>query len=84
MRTHFDHEAALMQEAGGLMCPCHSSEHQMLLALCDEANALSRNHWRKAQSLLRTKLPKLVREHIISMDQLIVLFINTYATIAAC
>jgi hypothetical protein len=31
---------------------------------------------------LRTKLPKLVREHIISMDQLAVLFINTNGAIA--
>ncbi len=77
MRAHFDHEAVLMEEAGGRMCPCHSQEHQMLLALCDQANALSRCHWKKAQSLLRTKLPKLVRQHIISMDLLTVLFINT-------
>ena len=84
MRTHFDHEAELMEQAGGRMCPCHSQEHQMLLTLCDEANALNKSHCRKAQSLLRTKLPKLVRQHIISMDLLTVLFINTNGKIAAC
>ena len=84
MRTHFDHEAELMEQAGGLMCPCHRQEHQMLLALCDEANALNRSHWRKARSLLRSRLPKLVRQHIISMDLLTVLFINTNGKIAAC
>ena len=55
----------------------------MLLALCDQASALSLARWRKAQSLLRTELPKLVREHIISMDQLTVLFINTHGEVSA-
>ena len=66
------------------MCNCHGHEHQMLLSLCDQASGLSRFNWKKARSLLRTKLPKLVREHNISMDQLTVLFINTNGKIAAC
>jgi hypothetical protein len=37
--------------------------------------------WRKARSLLRTDLPRLVREHVISMDQLTVMFINTNGTV---
>ncbi len=53
----------------------------MLLALCDRASALSRTRWQRAQSLLRTELPKSVREHIISMDQLTVLFINSQGKI---
>jgi len=57
---------------------------QMLLSLCDQAGGLSRFNWKKERSLLRTKLPKLVREHNISMDQLTVLFINTNGKIAAC
>jgi hemerythrin len=77
MRNHFDHEARLMEEAGGRMCACHSREHQMLLELCDQANTLGRDRWKKAQSLLRRDLPRLMREHINTMDQLIVLFINT-------
>lgn len=81
MRRHFDHEAMLMEEAGGRMCECHSQEHQTLLALCDRASALSRGRWQRAKSLLRTELPKLVREHIISMDQLTVLFINSQGKI---
>ena len=48
----------------------------MLLDLCDRVTALSPHNWRKARSLLRTQLPRLVREHIISMDQLAVLFID--------
>lgn len=78
MRTHFDHEALLMREAGSQMCECHSQEHRVLLALCDQATALGHTNLRTAQSLLRTKFPKLVREHIISMDQLTVLFINSH------
>lgn len=82
MRTHFDHEAWLMQEAGGQMCECHNQEHRMLLTLCDQASVLGRFHCKKAQSFLRTELPKLVREHIISMDQFTVLFINSQGKIA--
>jgi hemerythrin len=82
MRQHFDHEVMLMEEAGGRMCKCHDQEHQMLLALCDRASVLGRSRWQKARSLLRTELPKLVREHIISMDQLTVLFINSQDKIA--
>ncbi len=78
MREHFDREATLMEKTGGQMCECHRQEHRMLLALCDQANALSGCHWRKARSLLRAELPPLFRKHIISMDQLTVLFINTH------
>jgi hemerythrin len=84
MRTHFDHEVTLMEEAGGQMCACHRYEHQMFLALCDQASALSRTHWKKTQSLLRTKFPKLFREHIVLTDQLTVLFINTNGNSAVC
>ena len=77
MRQHFDHEAMLMEEVGGRMCKCHDQEHQMMLALCERVSALARSRWQRAQSLLRTELPWLVREHIISMDQLTVLFINS-------
>jgi hemerythrin len=82
MQRHFDHEAMLMEEAGGRMCRCHNQEHEMLLALCDRARALGRSHWPRARSLLRTHLPRLVREHIICMDQLTVLFINSQEKIA--
>jgi len=81
MGMHFDHEAMLMQAAGGRMCECHYEEHRVLLALCEEAGVLSLGHWRKAQSLLRRDLPRLIREHIIAMDQLVVLFINTQGEI---
>ena len=77
MRNHFDHKSALMQRAGGGLCECHRREHQMLLDLCEQARTLRLRDWRGAQSLLRNRLPRLVREHIICMDQLAVLFINT-------
>jgi hemerythrin len=77
MRSHFDHEAALLAGAGSALCDCHHQEHQALLDLCDQAIALSRADWRRSQLILRNRLPKLVREHIISMDQFAVLYLNT-------
>jgi hemerythrin len=77
MSTHFDHEAALMQLAGGVLCGCHRQEHGLLLELCDQAVGESRRNWRKAQGLLRNRFPKMMRDHITSMDQLTVLFIHT-------
>ncbi len=79
MHEHFVHEATLLKRAGTSLCECHEREHRLLLDLCDEAATLGRSNWRQAQSLLRNKLPKLVREHIVSMDQLAVLLINTAA-----
>ena len=76
MRMHFEREARLMLEAGGEMCACHRHDHQTLLELCDQSSALGRSNWTKAQSLLRTTLPRLVREHIVSMDLFTVMFIN--------
>jgi hemerythrin-like metal-binding protein len=77
LRVHFDHEAALMHLAGGTLCQCHRNEHQMLLNLCDQASAQAGTNWRRAQSLLRNKFPRLMRSHIVEMDQIVVLFINT-------
>jgi hemerythrin len=77
MVDHFDREAALMERAGGDLCKCHRREHQSLLDFCDEARELSGRSWRKTQSLLRNRFPRLVRDHIIYTDQLAVLFINT-------
>jgi len=82
MREHFDHEALLMEQAGGRLCECHRWEHQEWIELCDQAQALSRYNWKRARSLLRTELPRLVREHIISMDQFTVIFLNTNGGIA--
>lgn len=77
MRNHFDHEAMLVNAAGSPFCSCHKREHEFLLSLCDKAYSLSRNNWRSARALLRGTLPGLVRQHIISMDQIAVLIINT-------
>jgi hemerythrin len=76
MRMHFDHEATLMHAAGGVLCECHRQEHQTLLDVCDRAAALSSKNWRRTQSLLRGKFPKLIRSHIACTDQIAVLFIN--------
>ena len=82
MRLHFDHEAALMHSAGGMLCECHRQEHQALLDVCDQAAALGAKNWRRAQSLLRRRFPKLIRSHIACTDQIAVLFINSRSEIA--
>jgi len=82
MKTHFEHETALMQMAGGMLCDCHRTEHQTLLDLCERAAVLSNTNWQRTQSVLRHQFPKLVRSHIACMDQVAVLFINTQARAA--
>lgn len=82
MKTHFEHETALMQMAGGMLCECHRIEHQTLLDLCNRAAVLSTTNWQKTQSVLRNKFPKLIRSHIACMDQVAVLFINTHGKAA--
>ncbi len=77
MRDHFDREAALLARAGGRMWECHGQEHHSLLELCDQAARLADQNCRKAQSLLRNELARMLREHIVSMDQIAVLFLNT-------
>jgi hemerythrin len=79
MREHFAHEAALVEASGHPFCRSHSREHDTMLTLCDEAFDLALRNWRPARSLLRRKLPPLVREHIVTMDQVAVLIINTAA-----
>ena len=82
MRNHFDHEAVLMRRSGGALCDCHAQEHDELLDLCEEVMVLSRKNWRKTQSLLRIRFPKLIRDHIIYTDQIAVLFLNTNGAMA--
>lgn len=82
MRNHFDHETELIERAGGVMCECHRREHGMLLALCEQARALSSDDFCKARSLVRHRLPSLMREHISCTDQFTVMFINTNGEIA--
>lgn len=77
MRDHFDREAALLARAGGRLWASHQQEHRDLLALCDQASGLAEHSCRRAQSLLRNKLARLFREHVVSMDQMAVLFLNT-------
>ena len=77
MFNHFSHEDAIMRHAASSLCSCHRQEHEMLLSLCDRAAELGKFDWRAAQRVLRHDFPKQVREHIICMDQMLVLHINT-------
>ena len=77
MRNHFAREQEIMRQHNSTLCACHQQEHENLLGLCDEAARLNESDWRAARSLLKAEFPKRVREHIICMDQLLVLFINT-------
>jgi hemerythrin len=79
MRDHFDHEAALLAHAGGHLWEAHRLEHRGLLELCDRASRLAERNCRKAQSLLRNELARMFREHVVSMDQIAVLILNTRA-----
>jgi hemerythrin len=77
MRDHFDREAEIMSGYDSDLCACHRHEHDALLGLCDTAYRLSHDDWEQAQALLRSEFPRMVREHIICMDQMVVMCINT-------
>jgi hemerythrin len=77
MVKHFAREDDIMARVDAALCSCHRQEHDMLIGLCDRAARLSKYDWRATQRLLRDEFPKLVREHIICMDQLLVLHLNT-------
>jgi hypothetical protein len=79
MRDHFARETALVEAAGTHFCACHQNEHGVLLELCDDAYALTRHNLRAARSLLRTRMPRLMRDHINIMDQIAVLIIREAA-----
>jgi hypothetical protein len=76
MSMHFEREASLMRSSGGMLCECHHNEHRMLIDVCNQAYTYSTNNWRRTQSLLRSRFPKLIRNHIAGMDQIAVLFID--------
>ena len=76
MRSHFFREAALVEAAGTPFCYCHRREHSVMLELCDDAYELSARNLRSARALVRNKLPRLMRDHINSMDQIAVLIIR--------
>lgn len=79
MRDHFGREAALVEAAGASFCACHRNEHNVLLELCDDAYALTARNLRSARTLLRNKLPRLMRDHIDTMDQIAVLMMREAA-----
>lgn len=81
MRDHFAREASIMRQYNSRLCECHEREHDDLLTLCERATRLSGHSFREAQDLLRAEFPRRIREHIICMDQLLVLFINTNGSI---
>jgi hemerythrin len=76
MASHFTREDAIMTHAVSSLCACHRHEHEMFLGLCDRAARISKFDWRAAQRLLRDEFPKRAREHIICMDQMLVLHFN--------
>jgi hemerythrin len=79
MRDHFMREAALVEAAGVSFCYRHRGEHDAMLALCDDACRLAEPDPRAARALLRRALPRMMRSHIISMDQIAVLVIHSAA-----
>lgn len=79
MRNHFNHEAALVEAAGRRLWQDHKGEHDEMLRLCDEAYELSAQNRRAARALLRSRLPRMMRNHIICMDQIAVLMIKDAA-----
>ena len=79
MRDHFSREAGLVEATGLRLSLSHHGEHDEMLWLCDEAYRLSDRDRRAARALLRTKLPRLMRSHIICMDQIAVLMMTTAA-----
>jgi hypothetical protein len=76
LQTHFDQEESLMRSSGGALCECHRTEHRVLLDVCNQAWSCSVDNWRRTQSLLRNRFPRLIRDHISGMDQIAVLFID--------
>jgi len=77
MRNHFEREARIMTDHRTTLCECHEREHRDLLQICDRAAEMNRHDFLAARDLLRAELPRRIREHIICMDQMLVLFINT-------
>jgi hemerythrin len=84
MQKHFAREAEIMRYFDRSLPVCHQTEHDLLLRFCDNAAKLSQNSWAKAQGLLRRDFPRHVREHIICMDQLVVLCVNTHGELGLC
>lgn len=84
MTGHFEHEAALLANAGRRLCPGHQEEHDLLLRMCTDALDLYRHDWRKTRSLLRNDFARKMREHIVSMDQCAVLILHTAPSSIPC
>jgi hemerythrin len=84
MKRHFEHEAALLADAGRSLCRSHQQEHDVLLHLCSEALDLCQRDWRKTRLLLRNRFARLLREHIVSMDLCAVLTLHTAPSSVPC
>ncbi len=79
LRTHFHHEAALVETIAVELCGPHRQEHQRLIDLCSEAYGLAGDAWRQSRLLLRRDFARLYRSHVICMDQITVVMINSAA-----
>ena len=84
MQEHFAREVEIMRRFDRSLPACHQIEHDLLLRFCADAAKLSEYSWAKAQLLLRRDFPRHVREHIICMDQLVVLYVNTDGELGLC
>ena len=84
MQKHFVHEAEIIRHFDRSLPGCHQSEHDALLRFCDNVAKVSQYNWMQAQQLLRRDFPRHIREHIICMDQLLVLCVNTNGEIGSC
>lgn len=84
MQKHFARESEIMRRFDRSLPVCHQIEHDLLLHFCDNVAKLSQHSWAKAQVLLRRDFPRRIREHIICMDQLVVLCVNTNGDLGVC
>lgn len=62
---------------------CHQTEHDLLLPFYDNAAKLSEYSWAKARQLLRHDFPATF-VHVICMDRLVVLYVNTHGELGSC
>ena len=84
MQRHFAREAEIMTRLDSTLCACHQREHDALLRFCDNTAKVSQYNWTQAQRFLRRDFPGHIREHIVCMDQLLVICVNTGGEIGSC
>jgi hypothetical protein len=81
MAAQFANESVLLAQFGYSLCRFPHDEHRILFELCDQVLAFHEHDRQKALSLLHRKFAKLVRKHIITMDQCAVLLMRSNSEI---